>query len=114
MGKPIWWNGSYWVDADGKRITYPIAVYINDMDLSYKNQPDIGTSYTNKLIAKKGYKLPASITIRMNNIALKIGTEYLYNSLTGEFKILGFGGSGGVTGDITIIADAIKGDLKDK
>lgn len=114
LGKPIWWNGLYWVDADGKRITYPIAVYINDMDLSYKKQPDVCTSYTNKLIAKKGFKLPANITIRMNNIALKIGTEYTYNSSTGEFKIFGFGGSGGVTGDITIIADAIKGDLKDK
>lgn len=113
LSKPIWWNGSYWVDADGKRISYPIAVYINDMDLSNKKQPNVGASYSNKLIAKKGYQLPVSIIIRMNNIALILGTEYTYNSSTGEFKILGFGGSGGVTGEITIIADAIKGDLKE-
>jgi hypothetical protein len=64
-------------------------------------------SYDTKLTANRGYSLPAAITVQFSSTILTEGTDYTYNSTTGAIKILGIGGSGGVTGYVIITADAV-------
>ena len=43
----------------------------------------------------------------MGNSTLVAGTDYTYNSSTGEIEILGNGGTGGVTDSIVITATGV-------
>ncbi len=58
-----------------------------------------GSDYTTTLTAAKCYKLPSSITIKINGTALSTG-DYTYDSSTGKVKIL----AAKVTGEVIIKA----------
>ncbi len=66
-----------------------------------------GSDYATTLTAAKGYKLPSSITVKIDGTALKTN-DYTYEQSTGKIKIL----AAKVTGKIIIIAsgEAIKDD----
>ena len=66
-----------------------------------------GEDFTAKLEALEGFKLPEEISIKIGDIALS-NSEYIYNSTTGEIKIL----KEYVTDDITIEASGLKTSYK--
>lgn len=59
-----------------------------------------GYAYTAQLTPAAGYILPGSITVKAGTTTLTAGTDYSYNSSTGELSI----NAAAVTGNITISA----------
>lgn len=106
LNKPIWWNGGYWVDASGTRITWPITFNISFMTYQKKHQPLVGQSYLTAIVADDGYTLPETIYVSMGGVELTQSVDYAYNPLTGVIEIIGSGGEGGVTGEVIIQAVA--------
>ena len=103
----IYWNGSYWVDAVGTRVSYSVAYNLTNVYTSKYKAPVKDESYSFTLSAPEGYKIPDSITITMGGATLTAGTDYTYNTSTGKVKVLGAGGSGGVTDDLVITAAGV-------
>lgn len=108
IGKPIWWNSTNWVDYNGTPITWPITYTLTKLSKSNSNQPINGSSYSTTLSPSTGYTHPSTIDVTMGGVTLTAGTDYTYNSSTGAVVILGTGGSGGVTGAITITASGVE------
>lgn len=108
LGKPIWWNSTNWVDYNGTAITWPITYTLTKLSKSNSKQPINGSSYSTTLSPSTGYTRPSTIDITMGGVTLTVGTDYTYNSSTGAIVILGTGGSGGVTGAVTITASGVE------
>lgn len=108
LGQPIYWNGWYWVDATGGRKTWPVTYTLSNITSSNMNQPSVGESYLTTLSVNTGYELPPTITIAIGNTTLVAGVDYTYNTITGEVEVLGIGGVGGVTNELTITATAVQ------
>lgn len=113
LGKPIYASaisgvGVKWVDAAGTILTWPVTYTLTGITTSNTASPIVDTPYTTTLSAKEGFSLPPSITVKMGNSTLSAGTDYTYDQSTGEVVILGIGGTGGVTGDLEIIASGVK------
>lgn len=108
LNKPVFWNSTYWVDAIGNAVTYPITFTLSHVTASNTRQPNAGESYTTTLSAASGYSLPATIAVTMGGSTLSVGTDYTYNTTTGELVILGSGGTGGVTGAVIITASGVQ------
>jgi hypothetical protein len=106
--KVIYWNGTVWTDALGTEVTVPVTFNLKNLTSSTYVQPNIGTMYDVTLSAAEGYALPDAITITMGGTPLVLGTDYRYNKNSGRFVIDGFGGEGGVTSALEIIASGIE------
>ena len=104
LNKPIWWDRYKWIDATGAILTWPITYTLSNLAASNIKQPDANVLYSTVLSADEGYKLPATIIVKMGNTILTAGTDYTYNASTGKVIILGLEGSGGVTSEISITA----------
>lgn len=103
---PIFWDRYKWMDAAGNAITWPIAYKLTNITTSNTDQPDAGESYSTVLSAARGYALPSTITVKIGTTTLDSSTDYTYNIITGAVEILGIGGTGGVTDELTIDAAA--------
>ncbi len=104
-GRPIWYNGSIWVNALGERVVWGIEYRLQNLTPSNTCQPYVNEQYSTVLTANEGFLLPLTITVTMNGDELVAGTDYTYDNSTGEVVILGIEGSGGITGNIVIVAD---------
>lgn len=66
--------------------TYSNGILSTCESINYLVMP-VGTDYSFKLSPGSGYYLPDTITITKNNVALTAGTDYTYDSTTGEVRI---------------------------
>ena len=108
--KQLYWDGWVWRDADGNQMSYNVQYHLTGCYLFTDKyvQPAIGEQKSLKIYADSGYSKPTSITITMGGTELVQGTDFTYDSSSGYTKILGTGGTGGVTGDIVLTAEAVK------
>ncbi|MCC8182719.1 MAG: GDSL-type esterase/lipase family protein, partial [Clostridiales bacterium] len=88
------------VDSNTVTVTYTYD------DLASSNEAKTiskGTAYTTTLTATTGYSMPDSITVTVGGTTLTAGTDYTYNSATGQLTIP----ADEVTGDIVITAGGV-------
>lgn len=105
---PIYWNGFSWVDALGNAVsdTCSVTYALTHITSSITGNACEGRTYLTVLSAESGYTMPDSVTVMMGERELVADTDYTYDKNTGRLKILGAGGSGGVTGSLEITAEA--------
>lgn len=95
-----------WVDALGRVLAWGVTNNLTNLVSNGALSAEAGESYTAKLTAKEGYLLPSGITIVMGATTLTLGTDYTYDDSTGEIEVIGNGGVGGVSDNLTITATA--------
>lgn len=105
---PLWWDGTAWRNSAGENVTWPIVYTLTGLTASNYQQPIAGQSFNTTLTPNEGYELPVTIEVKMDNVTLTVSTEYTYDSSTGQIAILGTGGSGGVTGALSITAAGVQ------
>ena len=96
------------MDASGNAVTHSLVYTLTNLTASNHVTPEAGETFETTLSvgAVEGYTLPSTITVKIGDTTLTSGTDYTYDSSTGEIEVLGIGGEGGVTGTLTIIASA--------
>ncbi len=83
------------------RWIYNITYNLDRLEATGSSQALIHSSYSATLeVSRWGLSLPNAITVVMNGVTLTSGTDYTYDSSSGEIVI------GNVTGDIQITAEA--------
>lgn len=79
---------------------FSVTNNLTNMTSSGANTANLGSTYTATLSVSGFYTLPSSITVSMNGVNLTSGTDYTYNSNTGQLSIPN------VNGDITVTGAA--------
>ena len=88
---------------DAYGITNTLENLTNNNSAGYRLQSE-GSDYTATLIPDSGYMLPETITVTVNNTSLTQGTDYTYDSETGQLTIM----ASAITGPIVITAAGIE------
>jgi hypothetical protein len=88
-------------------ISWPVTYNLKDLYVETNEFAEADVQFATILNANTNYNLPSTITVKMNDIPLTLSTEYTYNQNTGKVTVNGFGGEGGVTGKIEIIATGV-------
>ncbi|MBQ8403656.1 MAG: hypothetical protein IJX55_04430, partial [Clostridia bacterium] len=78
-----------------------LSVNLADLTLTPDTILDDGVIYSATISANEGYSLPDAIFVFSHGTILELGTDYTYNSTTGEIEIK----ESGVEGNITLIAN---------
>jgi hypothetical protein len=104
LNKPLFWNGTAWVDATGTIIAWGVTLNLTNLIANNTAAANANNNYATNLFAFTGYQLPTTITVSMGGTELTAGTDYTYDNSTGAVRVRGTGGSGGVTGALVITA----------
>jgi hypothetical protein len=90
-----------WVNATGAAESYMVTYNLTGVHLiEDKKSATASINYSTTIEEDGGYALPSGITVKVNGVSLIPGTDYTYDSETGEIVI----GSTSVNGPITIEA----------
>ena len=98
----IVYDGASWFNFDGS-VANKVTLTLSHLTYS-DSVLNTDNTYSVVFSADEEYTLPSTIIVTMGDATLVAGTDYTYDSTTGEISILGVGGSGGVTDDVEIRA----------
>ena len=98
-------TGNIVISAESVAKTYSVTYTVDDK-LTYTgdNTATQDVEYTANIEATTGYKLPEAITVKVNGVELVEGTDYTYDSTTGNIVII----AAKVTGNMEIVAESVE------
>lgn len=103
------WAGTHWVSQDGTKY-FDIIYKLDDLST---NGPRVAASAAQPAFALQiltrtpSVAIPPSIEVKMGNTVLTANVDYIYDPTNGYTKILGIGGSGGVTDTVVVTAAGV-------
>ena len=107
LNKLIIWNGEYWIDCSGQRVTWPIIFNMTLLMPSTFAQPLVNSRISMYIAPEPltRYKVPTSIDVKMGNNILTEGTDYTYTVVSNEKANIVFNVD--TTDIVTISGDAV-------